>query len=320
MQRVQDLLSKEIIVFKSFFKSQFVSENRLLRTILQYLLKQKGKQVRPLIVLVCAKMHGNIDEKAYRAAALIELLHTATLVHDDVVDTAEKRRGVYAVSTLWKNKIGVLSGDYLLSKGLLLALENNDIEVLRIVSQAVKDMADGELLQLEKARRLDITEEVYFKIIEYKTATLMAASCSAGAYASSQSKEISDAMWQVGLNLGICFQIKDDLLDYSKEDIGKPRGHDLKDQKMTLPIIHTLNNCTARERKEIIYLFKNKNLEPSSFDTIYGYVHQYGGLQYAHDKMLEYAQRAKDGMAAYPPSEAKEAFSELIDFVTTRKK
>jgi octaprenyl-diphosphate synthase len=314
------LLKSEIKEFNLTFNEAVKSNIPLLDIIMQYVAKQKGKQLRPLFVLIMAKMSGSVNEQTYRSAALLELLHTATLVHDDVVDDAETRRGFFSINALWKNKIAVLVGDYLLSKGLLLSLNNKDYTILEILSTAVKEMSEGELLQIEKARKLDITEDVYYDIIKAKTASLISSACAAGTYSATQDARLADLSKQLGEAIGMAFQIKDDLFDYSNNDIGKPTGNDIKEKKMTLPLIFTLNNCTKEVKTKIKYIIKNQNTNPEKTKWVIDQVIQHGGIQYAEKKMNAYIDSAMSLMNNWPNSEAKEAMVDLINYTIIRKK
>jgi octaprenyl-diphosphate synthase len=260
-----------------------------------------------------------VTEPAYRAASLVELLHTATLVHDDVVDDSEERRGFFSVYALWKNKVSVLVGDYLLAKGLLLSLDNNDHRILHILSDAVRKMSEGELLQLEKSRSLNLREDIYFEIIRNKTASLLASACSAGAWSTSHSDEIAEKMRLFGEKTGIAFQIKDDLFDYSSENVGKPTGNDIKEKKLTLPLIYTLNNTDRKTRTSIIYILKNKNTDKEKVNWVISKVNEAGGIQYATDKMNEYKKEALDILAQFPDSPARKGLQDLVLYVTDRK-
>lgn len=281
------IIAKELAEFELHFKEAVKSKVPLLDRIMQYIVKRKGKQMRPMFVLLCARLGGEINESTYRAASLVELLHTATLVHDDVVDEADERRGFFSINALWKNKIAVLVGDYLLSKGLLLSLDNNDFKVLQILSEAVKKMSEGELLQIEKARNLNIKESIYYDIIKGKTASLLASACAAGAYTTFTDTESVDKLKAFGENVGMAFQIKDDLFDYGTQNVGKPTGNDIKEKKMTLPLIYTLNNCDASTRKKIIYIVKNNNTDKLKVQYVIDEVYKCGGINYATKKMIE---------------------------------
>src|SRR5215210_374865 len=257
MEIATNIISPELKEFEAHFRQAVKSNVSLLDKIMQFIVKRKGKQLRPMFVLLSAKLGGEINDQTFRAASLVELLHTATLVHDDVVDESLERRGFFSINALWKNKIAVLVGDYLLSKGLLLSLENDDFKILQILSEAVKSMSEGELLQIEKARNLDLKEDVYFEIIKNKTASLVASSCAAGASTTFTSNDSINKMRMFGEKVGMAFQIKDDLFDYGNTDIGKPTGNDIKEKKLTLPLIYTLNNINRSKRNEIVYIIKN---------------------------------------------------------------
>jgi octaprenyl-diphosphate synthase len=254
MQLSKSIIADELTLFEKKFGEAVKSQTPLLDRIMKYIIKRKGKQLRPMFVFLCAKLHGPVNESTYRAAALVEILHTATLVHDDVVDESFERRGFFSVNALWKNKIAVLVGDYLLSKGLLLSTEAQDFKHLQILSQAVKQMSEGELLQIEKARKLNLKEDIYFEIIKNKTASLLSSACGVGAWSTTKNEFITEKMKSFGEKVGIAFQIKDDLFDYGNEDIGKPTGNDIKEKKLTLPLIYTLNAVTQDKRREIIYI------------------------------------------------------------------
>ena len=281
IKEIKQPVQKEMRLFESKFKDSLSSKVPLLDKVLHYIVKRKGKQMRPMFVFLSNRLFGEITESTFRAASLIELLHTATLVHDDVIDDANLRRGFFSVNALWKNKIAVLVGDYLLSRGLLLSLENEEYNLLQIVSKAVKEMSEGELLQIEKARRLDIEESVYFEIIRQKTATLIAACCACGATAANQSPEIIEKMRQFGEYSGMAFQMKDDLFDYYNDDIiGKPTGIDIKEQKMTLPLIYTLKHANKRDHKFIIQTVKNYSTDNQRVAQVLRLVKESGGIEY----------------------------------------
>ena len=278
--------------------------------------------MRPMFVFLVAKMinNGEVSERTYRGASVIELIHTATLVHDDVVDDSNRRRGFFSVNALWKNKIAVLIGDYLLSKGLLLSIDNNDFDLLKIISVAVREMSEGELLQIEKSRQLDITEAVYYDIIRQKTATLIAACCSLGAASVKPNSNDVETMRKFGELIGMAFQIKDDLFDYSEEQIGKPTGIDIKEQKMTLPLIHVLNNCSRNEKSWLINSVKNHNKDKIRVKEVIAFVKQQGGLEYAIDKMKQFQQEALTLLDQYPESEFKNSLVLMVNYVIERKK
>ncbi len=309
-------------MFEAKFRDSMSSKVALLNRITHYIVNRKGKQMRPMFVFLTAKLlnNGEVFERTYRGAAVIELIHTATLVHDDVVDESNKRRGFFSINALWKNKIAVLVGDYLLSKGLLLSIDNDDFDLLKIISVAVREMSEGELLQIEKARRLDITEDVYYNIIRQKTATLIAACCSMGACSvRPESKEV-EVFRKFGEYCGMAFQIKDDLFDYGEEKIGKPTGIDIKEQKMTLPLIHVLNTCSNAEKKWLINSIKNHNKDKKRVKKVIAFVKENGGLDYAVKKMLDYKEKALTLLKAYPDSEYKSALILMVNYVVDRKK
>jgi len=317
---IKNKYSSQLALFEKEFKRSTKTNVALLDTVMNYVIKRKGKQVRPLFVLLSANLFGAVNTKTYRAAAMVELLHTATLAHDDVVDNAYKRRGFFSINALWKNKIAVLVGDYLLSRGLLLAVENKDFDLLEIMSSSVKAMSEGELLQLEKARRLDITEEVYFNIILGKTASLIASCCALGAASIQNDQKVIDDLYNFGIKVGLAFQIKDDIFDYGKQDIGKPLSIDIKEKKMTLPLIHTLGKCNKVERREIIKIFKNDNISRAHIDFIVDKVNQFGGISYAQEKMNLLIAEAKEIIQPYIKTEDHKDLITLIDFVVDRVK
>lgn len=285
-----------------------------------YIVQRRGKQIRPLFVFLSAKLFNPVNDSTHVAASLIELLHTATLVHDDVVDDSHKRRGFFSVNALWKNKIAVLVGDYLFSKGMLLALDNEEFKILQTFSRAVKAMSEGELLQMEKARRLDIEENTYFEIITGKTASLIAAACSTGAYSTTKDEEILRKMWTFGEKVGIAYQIKDDIFDYGNEDIGKPTGNDIKDKKMTLPLIHVLSKASSSDKRWIMKTVKKNNNDPKKVKELIKFVHDNGGVQHAVQVMDQYMNEALEILNTVPDSESKIALIKLVEFVVDRKK
>jgi octaprenyl-diphosphate synthase len=320
LEEIKEPISVELKHFEHHFKNAMKSDVALLDTITGYIIKSKGKQVRPLFVLLSAKMLGSVTEGTYVAASLMELLHTASLVHDDVVDDAYERRGFMSINALWKNKIAVLVGDYLLSQGLLVALKNDRSDILKITSVAVKEMSEGELLQIEKARRLDIKEDVYFDIIRKKTASLIAAACSAGAASVTSDKDTIEHMRLLGETIGICFQIKDDLFDYGDLDVGKPLGIDIKEQKMTLPLIYALNNASYQDRSKIINIVKNNNNQTDKVKEVIQFVKKSGGIEYSIEWMNNYYQKALEMLEIYPNSSAKTSLAQLLQYTITRKK
>ena len=313
-------IEKELKIFENHFRKSMESKVPLLMKITNYLVKSKGKQVRPMFIFLTSKMLSEVNDASYDAASMIELLHTGTLVHDDVVDDSMVRRGFFSINALWKNKVAVLVGDYLLSRGFLLAIDNERIELLRILSKAVKVMSEGELLQIEKARRLDIEEDVYFEIIKQKTASLIAASCCAGAAAVTDDKSIIDKMWLFGENIGMAFQIKDDLFDYGESNIGKPTGIDIKEKKMTLPLIYALKRADYSTKRRFIKYIKNDSENPKKVKEIIDYVKQSGGLEYATEQMVHYRTEALNILDSFQENEAKNALRDLVFFVTERKK
>lgn len=309
-------------LFEKKFRLSMSTKVALLNRVTHYVVNRKGKQMRPMFVFLVAKMvaDGEVKDRTYRGASVIELIHTATLVHDDVVDDSNMRRGFFSVNALWKNKIAVLVGDYLLSKGLLLSIDNGDFDLLQIISVAVREMSEGELLQIEKARRLDITEDVYYEIIRKKTATLIAACCSMGAASVKPDSTHVETMRKFGELIGMAFQIKDDLFDYGNQKIGKPTGIDIKEQKMTLPLIYALNHCTKKERHWLINSVKNHNENKKRVNEVIQFVKEKGGLEYAVEKMKDYQHRAFEILAPYPESEYKAALMLMMNYVIDRKK
>ena len=308
-------------LFESKFKDSLKSNVSLLDRIMHYIIKRKGKQMRPMFVFLSAKLFGDFEESTYRAASMIELLHTATLVHDDVIDEANFRRGFFSINALWKNKIAVLVGDFLLSRGLLLAVKHEEFELLKIMSTAVQDMSEGELLQIEKARKLDITEKVYFDIIRQKTATLIAACCASGANSVNQNKKIVEKMRLFGEKAGIAFQIKDDLFDYIQNPlIGKPTGIDIREQKMTLPLIYTLNSVDKKLKTQIINTIKNYHKDDKKVAEVIALVKENGGLEYAKKIMNSYHKSALDILTDFEDNQAKKSLILLLDYVVNRKK
>jgi octaprenyl-diphosphate synthase len=319
MELAKKVIGVELTLFEKHFREAVKSRVALLDRIMQYIVKRKGKQMRPMFVLLSAKLHGEIKEPSYRAASLVELLHTATLVHDDVVDDSLERRGLFSINALWKNKIAVLVGDYLLSKGLLLSLENGDFNILTILSTAVKKMSEGELLQIEKTRNLNFDESVYYEIINGKTASLLASCCGAGTASVTQDELIIEKMREFGEMVGMAFQIKDDLFDYGDANIGKPTGNDIKEKKLTLPLIHILQKVAPSLKKEIIYIVKNNNNDKKKVKFVIDNVVAYGGIDYATQKMFEYRDKALTILHSFPQSPTREALEELVRYTTDRK-
>ncbi len=322
VSQIKQPIIEEMELFEKKFFTSMSSNVALLNRITYYIVNRKGKQMRPMFVFLISKMvnEGQVEERTYRGASVIELIHTATLVHDDVVDDSNRRRGFFSINALWKNKIAVLVGDYLLSKGLLLSIDHGDFDLLQIISVAVREMSEGELLQIEKARKLDITEEIYYEIIRQKTATLIAACCAMGARSVNASDEEVEKMRLFGELIGMAFQIKDDLFDYGSEKIGKPTGIDIKEQKMTLPLIYTLNNCTSKEKSWLINSVKNHNKDPKRVKEVIEFVKSSGGLDYAVSKMKSFQQQALDILNSYPNSPYKESLILMVNYVIDRKK
>jgi len=320
IKEIQAPIDKEMKAFEPKFRQFMKSEVPLLDQIMNYIIKRKGKQLRPMFVFLSAGVCGQIAESSYRGAALIELLHTATLVHDDVVDDSNYRRGLFSINALWKNKIAVLVGDYLLAQGLLLSVDHNDFSLLRIVSNAVRELSEGELLQMEKARRLDITEEVYYEIIRRKTASLIASCCAVGASSVGAGQEVIDAMKEFGLKVGIAFQIKDDLFDFGQEEIGKPVGIDIKEKKMTLPLIYALNNAPWLEKRKIINIIRNESHKPAKVNEVIKFVQASGGIEYAKNAMLDYVNQAREILFRFPESAYRTSLEGLVQYTIERNK
>lgn len=317
---IKQPIEKELDKFELHFRESMRSHVPLLDRIMYYIVRRKGKQVRPMFVFLSAKLCGGVTDATYVAASLVELLHTATLVHDDVVDESYERRGFFSINALWKNKVAVLVGDYLLAQGLLLALKNKEFRLLEILSDAVKAMSEGELLQLEKARRLDIKEAIYYDVIRQKTASLIAAACSAGAASTTKDDVMIEKMRLFGENLGIAFQIKDDLFDFGTDDVGKPLGIDIQEKKLTLPLIYALENAVRSDKGRIINLIKNHSDKPEKVKEVIGFVQASGGLEYAKAAMERYSAAAFSILDEFPDSPAKHSLRELVVYVTQRKK
>ena len=320
IDEIKKPIAADIDAFEERFKSSMQSSVPLLDRITHYIVKRKGKQIRPLFVFFSASICGGITDATHRGAALVELLHTATLVHDDVVDNSYQRRGFFSINALWKNKIAVLVGDFLLSKGLLLSIENNDFKLLQIVSEAVKQMSEGELLQVEKVRRMDVDEPIYYEVIRQKTASLIASCCACGAASAGADEATIEKMRSFGEKIGIAFQIKDDMFDFGTDDVGKPLGIDIKEKKVTLPLIYSLNNTTSSERKRIINLVKNHNDDPEKIEQIIRFVKESGGLGYAETQMKKYQEEAFEILNTFPKSESRESLEQLVRFTTERNK
>ena len=323
ISQIKKPILEEMELFEKKFYQSMLSKVPLLNRITFYIVNRKGKQMRPMFVFLTAKMisGGQIQERTYRGALVIELIHTATLVHDDVVDDSNRRRGFFSINALWKNKIAVLVGDYLLSKGLLLSIDNGDFDLLKIISVAVREMREGELLQIQKARRLDITEDVYYEIIRQKTATLIAACCALGACSvNPEQDEQIENMRKFGELIGMAFQIKDDLFDYSDEAIGKPTGIDIKEQKMTLPLIHVLNNCAKKDKDWLINSIKKHNKDKKRVKEVIAFVKNNNGLLYAENKMIQFQEEALSLLHDIPNSIYKESLILMVNYVIERKK
>ena len=321
VELIKQPILEEMELFESKFREAMISNVPLLNRITHYIVRRKGKQMRPMFVFLVAKMvsGGKFEDRTYRGASVIELIHTATLVHDDVVDDSNRRRGFFSINALWKNKIAVLVGDFLLSKGLLLSIDNGDFDILKLISIAVREMSEGELLQIEKARKLDITEEVYFEIIRQKTATLIAACCGIGAASVGSAPEEIEKMRKFGELIGIAFQIKDDLFDYTDAKIGKPTGIDIKEQKMTLPLIHALNTSSESERKWLLNSVKKYNKDKKRVKEIIAFVKEKGGIEYTIEKMKIYQSKALKILDTYPDSEYKDSLLTMVNYVIERK-
>ena len=320
VERIKEPIYEEMELFEKKFTSSMSSQVALLNRITHFIVNRKGKQMRPMFVFLVAKMlaNGKVNERSYRGAAVIELIHTATLVHDDVVDDSNQRRGFFSINALWKNKIAVLVGDFLLSKGLLLSIENEDFDLLKIISVAVKEMSQGELLQIEKARNLDITEEVYYEIIRQKTATLLAACCAMGAQSVGAKEEEVSKMHDFGQLLGMAFQIKDDLFDYSEQKIGKPTGIDIKEQKMTLPMIYALNVMDKSDKKWLINTVKNRNKNKKRVREAISRIKAVGGLDFAEKKMESYRSKAIKMLKTFPKNDYRDSLELMVNFVIER--
>lgn len=321
IEKIKAPIIQELRDFEPYFRKSLKSDIPLLATILNFLYRTKGKQLRPIFVFLSAKLHGETNEFAQLAACSVELLHTATLVHDDVVDESYERRGAFSVNALWRNKLAVLVGDYILARGLMLQLEKKKYNFLHLISRAVQDMAEGEILQIKKSRKLDIDEEVYFKIIRKKTASLIATSMAIGAASVTDDPEIPEKMYRIGQDAGIAFQIKDDIFDYQEKGIlGKPTGNDIKEKKITLPLLFVLKNSDAKEKKRILGLIKHKNKNSEVVKELIQLVTRNGGLEYAESKMIEFREKAIQGLLEFKESESRDSLIELMNYITERKK
>ncbi len=321
IKKIKAPIEQELLDFEPYFKKSLQSDIPLLSTILNYLYRTKGKQLRPMFVFLSAKLHGETNEFSQLAACSVELLHTATLVHDDVVDESYERRGTFSVKALWKNKLTVLVGDYILAKGLQLQLEHKKYNFLHLISRAVQDMAEGEILQMKKSRKLDINDETYFEIIRKKTASLIATSMAICTASVTEEQEVVEKMYRIGQDVGIAFQIKDDIFDYqAKGLIGKPTGNDIKEKKITLPLLYVLNNSESSERKRILSLIKHKNKNSAVVGELIKMVTEKGGLVYAEQKMNEFKEKAINGLMEFDDCEARNSLIELMEYITTRDK
>lgn len=321
LKKIKSPIEQELKDFEPYFKQSLQSDVPLLGTVLNFLYRTKGKQLRPMFVFLSAKLHGETNEFSQLAACSVELLHTATLVHDDVVDESYERRGTFSVNALWRNKLAVLVGDYILAKGLLLQLENKKYNFLHLISKAVQDMSEGEILQVKKSRKLDIDDETYFEIIRKKTASLIATSMAIGAASVKDDQELLDKMYSIGQDAGIAFQIKDDIFDYQDKGlIGKPTGNDIKEKKITLPLLYVLKNSNASERKRILRLIKHKNKNSAVVKELIHLVTEKGGLEYATTKMNEFKDKAVNALMEFDDCEARTSLIELMNYITTRKK
>jgi octaprenyl-diphosphate synthase len=320
LDEIKRPIEKELDLFEEKFRASMKSSVPLLDRITHYIVKRKGKQIRPMFVFFSASLTGGITEATHRGAALVELLHTATLVHDDVVDNSYERRGFFSVNALWKNKIAVLVGDFLLAKGMHLSLNNNDFNLLKIVNHAVQQMSEGELLQMEKARKLDIQEPIYYEVIRQKTASLIASCCAVGAASAGADEQVVEKMRVFGENVGMSFQIKDDLFDFGTDDVGKPLGIDIKEKKITLPLIYALSKSTRAEKHRIINLVKNHNEDPQKVQEVIHFVRNSGGLAYAEMQMHRYQEAAFEVLSTFPDQQARTALEQLVRFTTERKK
>src|ERR1700749_1372445 len=320
INEIKKPIAADIDVFEGKFKASMQSSVPLLDRITHYIVKRKGKQIRPMFVFFSAAICGGINESTHRGAALVELLHTATLIHDDVVDNSYQRRSFFSINALWKNKIAVLVGDYLLSKGLLLSVKHDDFRFLKIVSEAMRQMIEGELLQVEKVRKMDIEEPVYYEVIRQKTASLIASCCACGAASAGADDVVIEKMRLFGEKIGIAFQIKDDMFDFGTDDVGKPLGIDIKEKKVTLPLIYSLNNCDKAEKKRVINLVKNHNDDPKKIAQIIKFVHEPGGLQYAETQMKKNQNEAFEILNSFPEGDSRRGLEQLVRFTTERNK
>ncbi len=317
---IREPISEEMEIFENKFSKLMLSDVPLLNRITHYIIKRKGKQMRPMLIFLCSKLlsSGKVNEKVYRGASVIELIHTATLIHDDVVDESNKRRGFFSINAIWKNKIAVLVGDFLLSKGMLLCIDNKDYDILDVISESVKQMSEGELLQIEKAKKLDIDEETYFEIIKKKTASLISSCCKIAAVSVNSSLSEIKRITKIGMHIGIAFQIKDDLFDYGKKTIGKPRGIDIKQKKITLPLIYTLNNINKSEKRWLIKSLKKNKKSRALINQIISLVKERGGLDYAIQIMNKYHKLSLDDIETFKDSPYKDSLKKMVNYVIER--
>lgn len=320
MHRIEKAIGNELRTFDKYFKDTFKSQVWLLDKILCFLLKTKGKQMRPMFVLLCSRIGGTINDTTYRAALFVEMIHTSSLIHDDIVDDSAQRRGTFSVNALWKNKIAVTVGDILFAKAISLLLENQDYKTLKILSSSIEKVVSGELLQMEKARKINFDEELYYEVIKAKTASLLASACSAGAASTFKDEDSICKFYQFGENVGMAFQIKDDLLDYSELEIGKPTGSDIKEKKITLPLLYTLNNCDALLRKQLIRIIESKNITDEKVLYLVGQMKKVGGIRYAEERMLQFRDEALKILYTFPNSDTRKALEHLVKYTTERKK
>ncbi len=320
LKEITDPVSLHLSDFRAFYKDALRTDVFLLDKIVQYLLKQKGKEIRPTLVFMSARLFGEVTSRSYVAATMIELLHTATLIHDDVVDEANIRRGFLSINKVWKNKASVLLGDFLLSKGLLIALEHDEFKLLKVLSRAVKSMSEGELRQFKAARLFNMTEDYYFKVISEKTASLIAACCECGAISTTDDPEMHRKMYDIGMGVGIAFQIRDDLFDYGVDDVGKPRRNDIQERKVTLPLIKALDNVGLLKKTRIRYLMRKRKKSNKEIEEIVEFVHENGGIEYAQSIMNQYAEKAIDSLRTLPETDDRKSFEDLIRFIIKRKK
>ena len=315
---LKSVVKDELGIFDRKFKEAIKTDVALLDTIMRYIVRGKGKRMRPLLVFYSAKLFGEVNESTYTAATMLELLHTASLVHDDVVDESYQRRGMFSINALWKNKIAILVGDYLLSTGLLVSLRNKEYDLLQLLSETVESLSKGELLQIEKARRLDIDEVVYYDIIKKKTASMIASACASGAASVTDDPEVIQKCWELGENLGMAYQIRDDLFDYTDEKTGKPKAADLKEKKMTLPLIYALSKGSSSQKRRMINIVKKYHDEKGSADELFETISSLGGMEYAREKMKEFKIKALDNLDELPDAEIKSKFKDLIQYVVDR--